>query len=285
MNKKTFDFTIIGGDMRQVWLAKLLASKGYCICHYHLCTPLKAPCVQPADSLLDAVSSSTVCIAPIPFSKILNKISFLEFSNLLSDGCTIFAGCIPDTFLELIRERNISVFDFMDSPEFSFWNAKATAEAVLANAIFLNPRTLFESRCLILGYGKCAKALARLLSMQTPHLSVSARNPVQLAEASLTGAQTFPLNQLSDCNLSSFDFIFNTIPAPILTSTLLEQISPLALLLDLASAPGGFNLEEAKSMGKNAYLLLGLPGKYAPLSSAEKMMSFIFQQNNLLSET
>ena len=162
----------------------------------------------------------------------------------------------------------------MASPEFSYWNAKATAESTLANAILLSPRTLFESRCLILGYGKCAKALARLLSMQTPYLSVAA----QLAEASLTGAQIISLEQLSDCELSSFDFIFNTIPAPILTSALLEQISPSALLLDLASAPGGFNLEEAKAMGRNAHLLLGLPGKCAPLSSAEKMMSFIFQR-------
>ena len=165
----------------------------------------------------------------------------------------------------------------MASSEFAYWNAKATAESTLAAAILLSPRTLFESRCLILGYGKCAKALARLLSMQTPYLSVAARNPVQLAEASLTGAQTISSEQLSDCELSSFDFIFNTIPAPILTSALLEQISPSALLLDLASAPGGFNLEEAKAMGRNAHLLLGLPGKYAPLSSAEKMISFIFK--------
>ncbi len=263
--------------MRQVCLAKLLALKGYCICHYGLCEPLKAPCIQPLDSLLEAVSSSSVCIAPIPFSKLLNKTPYLEFADLLSDGHTLFAGCIPKTFLELTQGKNISAFDFMASPEFAYWNAKATAESTLATAILLSPRTLFESRCLILGYGKCAKALARLLSMQTPYLSVAARNPVQLAEASLTGAQTISLEQLSDCELSSFDFIFNTIPAPILTSALLEQISPSALLLDLASAPGGFNLEEAKAMGRNAHLLLGLPGKYAPLSSAEKMISFIVQ--------
>ena len=269
--------------MRQVCLAKLLALKGYCICHYGLCEPLKAPCIQPLDSLLEAVSSSSVCIAPIPFSKLLNKTPYLEFADLLSDGHTLFAGCIPKTFLELTQGKNISAFDFMASPEFAYWNAKATAESTLAAAILLSPRTLFESRCLILGYGKCAKALARLLSMQTPYLSVSARNPIQLAEASLTGARTFSLEQLSDCELSSFDFIFNTIPAPVLTNTLLEQISPSALLLDLASAPGGFNLEKAKSMGKNAHLLLGLPGKYAPLSSAEKMMSFIFQHIKLSS--
>lgn len=278
MNKKTFDFTIIGGDMRQVCLAKLLALKGYCICHYGLCEPVKTPCIQPLDSLLEAVSSSSVCIAPIPFSKLLNKAPYLEFADLLSDGHTLFAGCIPKPFFKLIQAKNISAFDFMASPEFAYWNAKATAESTLANAILLSPRTLFESRCLILGYGKCAKALARLLSMQTPYLSVAARNPVQLAEASLTGAQIISLEQLSDCELSSFDFIFNTIPAPILTSALLEQISPSALLLDLASAPGGFNLEEAKAMGRNAHLLLGLPGKCAPLSSAEKMMSFIFQR-------
>ena len=94
MNKKAFDFTIIGGDMRQVCLAKLLALKGYCICHYGLCEPLKAPCIWPLDSLLEAVSSSSVCIAPIPFSKLLNKIPYSEFADLLSDGHTLFAGCI-----------------------------------------------------------------------------------------------------------------------------------------------------------------------------------------------
>ena len=84
--------------MRQVCLAKLLALKGYCICHYGLCEPLKAPCIQPLDSLLEAVSSSSVCIAPIPFSKLLNKAPYLEFADLLSDGHTLFAGCIPKPF-------------------------------------------------------------------------------------------------------------------------------------------------------------------------------------------
>ena len=70
--------------MRQVCLAKLLALKGYCICHYGLCEPLKAPCIQPLDSLLEAVSSSSVCIAPIPFSKLLNKTPYLEFADLLT---------------------------------------------------------------------------------------------------------------------------------------------------------------------------------------------------------
>lgn len=157
MNKKTFDFTIIGGDMRQVCLAKLLALKGYCICHYGLCEPLKAPCIQPLDSLLEAVSSSSVCIAPIPFSKLLNKTPYLEFADLLSDGHTLFAGCIPKPFFKLIQPKNISAFDFMASPEFSYWNAKATAESTLANAILLSPRTLFESRCLILGYENVPK--------------------------------------------------------------------------------------------------------------------------------
>ena len=103
------------------------------------------------DSLLEAVSSSSVCIAPIPFSKLLNKTPYLEFADLLSDGHTLFAGCIPKTFLELTQEKNISAFGYMASPEFSYWNAKATAESTLATAILLSHRTHFESRRLIIG--------------------------------------------------------------------------------------------------------------------------------------
>lgn len=278
MDTKTFDFTIIGGDMRQVWLAKSLAQKGKRICHYGLCTPLSEPNARPAASLTEAISSSPVLITPIPFSKIINLISFLELSKAIPSEHVVFGGCIPDSFLELISLKKVSVFDFMTFPDFAFWNAKATAEAAIANAILLSPKTLFESNCLILGYGKCAKALSYLLSLSSCKLTVSARNPSQLAQASLIASETLPLNSLSHYDLSSFDFIFNTIPAPILDSTHLNQISPSALLLDLASAPGGFELEKAKALGRNAYVLPCLPGKYSPLSSAQKMLTFIFEQ-------
>ena len=278
MNTKTFDFTIIGGDMRQVWLTKLLAQDGKHICHYGLCAPLSEPNAKPAASLAEAISSSPVLIAPIPFSKLINIASFSELAQAIPSGHILFGGCIPESFLKLISFKKISVFDFMDSPSFSFWNAKATAEAAIANAILLSPQTLFESNCLILGYGKCAKALSYLLSLSCCTLTVAARNSNQLAEASLVASQTLSLNSLSNYDLSSFDFIFNTIPAPVLDSNHLKEISHSALLLDLASAPGGFKVEEANALGRNAHILPGLPGKYSPLSSAQKMLAFIFKQ-------
>ena len=41
------------------------------------------------------------------------------------------------------------------------------------------------------------------------------------------------------------------------------------MILDMASAPGGVDYEACKELGISAALLPGLPGKYAPASSAE----------------
>ena len=41
------------------------------------------------------------------------------------------------------------------------------------------------------------------------------------------------------------------------------------LILDMASEPGGVDYKAAEELGITAVLLPGLPGKYAPASSAE----------------
>ena len=69
--------------------------------------------------------------------------------------------------------------------------------------------------------------------------------------------------------LQESDFIFNTIPAMVLPKALLGYVRRDALILDMASAPGGVDYEACKELGISAALLPGLPGKYAPASSAE----------------
>lgn len=48
------------------------------------------------------------------------------------------------------------------------------------------------------------------------------------------------MNQLASCEkLDTFDFCYNTIPAPVLDRAVLSKLRPDVVILDIASKPGG----------------------------------------------
>ena len=63
----------------------------------------------------------------------------------------------------------------------------------------------------------------------------------------------------------------NTVPARVISDAALCCIAPEALLLELASPPGGFNRELAKNIGLRTLIAPGLPGQYSPLAAARLM--------------
>ena len=99
-------------------------------------------------------------------------------------------------------------------------------------------------------------------------VTVAARDDRQLAHADCLGYDTVLLEDLAS-DIDRFDFIFNTIPAMVLDSVLLEAAKPEAAIVDIASAPGGVDFETCRRLGIPAKLCPGLPGVYAPMSSAE----------------
>ena len=63
--------------------------------------------------------------------------------------------------------------------------------------------------------------------------------------------------------------IFNTVPAVILNEKCLNQIKNDALIIDLASKPGGVDFDTAGKLGLKVVWALSLPGKIAPVTSGE----------------
>ena len=84
---------------------------------------------------------------------------------------------------------------------------------------------------------------------------------------------------VSDAELAAViekaDFIFNTVPEMVLTKERMSCAGERTWILDLASAPGGVDHRAAEELGVNAVLLPGLPGRYAPYSSAEILADLI----------
>ena len=76
-------------------------------------------------------------------------------------------------------------------------------------------------------------------------------------------------------HMGQYDFVFNTVPAPILTNEFLMEVKPDVTVIDIASKPGGVDFEYCRKKGICAKLCLGLPGKYAPKSAAGILMEVI----------
>ena len=76
--------------------------------------------------------------------------------------------------------------------------------------------------------------------------------------------------------LSGFDFIVNTVPARVLTEGMLCLIQPEALLLELASPPGGFDKSLAANIGLHPLTAPGLPGATAPESAARLLQKAVY---------
>jgi dipicolinate synthase subunit A len=80
------------------------------------------------------------------------------------------------------------------------------------------------------------------------------------------GAEAIHLEDLGEV-LPDVDVVFNTIPALVLTRELLQKMPQEALIIDIASSPGGVDFQGAADLGIKAILAAGLPGKAAPVTA------------------
>ena len=153
-------------------------------------------------------------------------------------------------------------------------NALPTAEGAIQLALELADRTLAGSRCLVAGFGRIGKVLADRLRALGAEVSVSARKYGDLAWVRALGYAPCRTDALAG-TLGDYDLIFNTVPALVLDQRLLAETREDCVILDLASAPGGVDLDAAARLGRRAQAAPGLPGKTAPRSAAAAVLESI----------
>ena len=157
--------------------------------------------------------------------------------------------------------------------EYQIAIARLTAEGAIA---LLRPETgLSGAHILLLGYGRIARLLARELQKAGALVTAAARSGEQRAWAEAEGIEALPLDALSGA-LDRFDVIIGTIPAPVLTEPLLALVRKDALLLELASAPGGIDAAAAHERGLRYIRAPGLPAKYAPERAAVMLRDAVY---------
>lgn len=268
---------IVGGDLRIINLIKLLDKDNYKIYTYGLEKNIftNENIIVSSDlEQLAKITDTIITSIPIskdkrnvntPFSK--KVITIEELFNILRNK-TIISGALNENIFNLAKDNNIKIIDILQNENLAILNAIPTAEGAIQIAMQESNITLHDSNILILGFGRIGKILSKMLYGIGAKVFCEARKDVDIAKIKSYGYNEIELKDL-DKNLQNYDFIFNTIPDLILDKTRLQKVKKECIIIDLASAPGGVDFEEAKKLNIKALLELGLPGKIAPKTAAK----------------
>ncbi len=181
---------------------------------------------------------------------------------------TLIAGNINKEILKNAESEDVKVIDLLKREELAVLNTISTAEGAIQIAMEETSRTIHGSNVLVMGFGRIGKILAKMLNGIGAKVYCEARKNEDFAWIKAYGYNLVPLKNLKN-EISKFDIIINTIPSMILTREYLERVNKEALIIDVASMPGGVDNIVAKELGIRTILALSLPGKVAPITSAE----------------
>ena len=286
------NFAIIGGDLRIIKLANMLAKDGNMVYTYGLekAEELKGnPNIQFCDKLSKTILDKVeVVIGPIPFSsngKDINtpfsdkEISIRELMHNLNAKILIAGSIAPEVY-DMANDEYIEIIDIMKREELAVLNTISTAEGTIEIAINNTNKIIHGSKILILGFGRIGKVLARKLAGLAAIVTCAARKDEDLAWILAYGHRATNINAIGE-NVAEFDIIINTVPHLILNQEKLQFVREDCLLIDLASNPGGIDKRAAKDRNLKLIWALALPGKVAPVTTAEFIKDTIY---NILKE-
>lgn len=121
MKKRRYDFAVIGGDRRMVYMARSLQQQGVKVCTYGLCTKEQMKTEFRAGNIEKAVREADTVVLPIPVSKNQTelfcqerKMLLTEIVQLMEPGQRIAGGCIPELMMRQAKEKGMKCYDFME---------------------------------------------------------------------------------------------------------------------------------------------------------------------------
>lgn len=269
---------LVGGDRRTLELASLLVAQGACVRVAGFAPELLPPGVLPAATVGEAAGCAWAVILPLSGTDDDGRI---RHHGPEADGLRLDERSLrllqPRGYLVTGRARpgvrlacqrlGLQLVELLDDEEFLLRNAVVTAEGALELAMSHLPVTLHGSASVVVGVGRCGQQLVRLLGALGSRVIAVGFRPEEHARAEALGARSVEPRSLAEA-VEGADVIFNTAPALVVTEGVLARMSPQAILIDIASEPGGVDRAAAARLGRVALHIPGIPGKTAPRTAA-----------------
>ncbi|MBR1393567.1 MAG: NAD(P)-binding domain-containing protein [Ruminococcus sp.] len=265
---------VLGGDARAIYMCEQLAeSFNVTACKL----PARPEGAAVISRLEDMPSKADALILPmltgvrhtadgsfLPCG--LEVICLERLLPLLCEGAPVLGGLADSGTVSLFESAGHPFADYFKRRELTVRNCIPTAEGALMIAMQEQAQTVFGSSVLAIGFGNVGRAVARLFSAVGAKVSCAVRRPDAAAEAESEGFAPVVMSQLAE-SISRFDTVINTAPALVIDEPLLKNMKPKALIIDLASRPGGVDKAAAEALGVRLVHALALPGRVAPVTA------------------
>lgn len=265
---KNNELLMAGGDNRREFTEKYLNFKGY-----------KTVTLEKNGTeffgLLSGENENTV-ILPLPVSRDGKNVNVsdrntqpleLDFlAGQMKKGDTLIGGMIKSEIREKFEKDGTTVLDFYDD-DYVTANAVLTAYGLMKVAKE-EKIDFYNSKIIITGFGKTAKAIAAVLTDEKCRFEITARNDEAINLAKSMNYEAVKLKSITD-KLPDFDIIVNTVPAVIIDEKMLYLMKNGAVVIDIASYPYGVDIELAKRYDIKVIRALSLPGRCFPEKAGE----------------
>ncbi|MGN1118809.1 MAG: dipicolinate synthase subunit DpsA [Oscillospiraceae bacterium] len=253
-------FLFIGGDKRIIYAQQIIAQR-------FVCDRMGQGGVYPEPIgkygrvVLPMPVSRDGSSITAPFSEKPVPLSVLE--DYAEQGAEIFAAGTCAELSRLCALHGWRLTDYSADEPLMLKNAALTAEAAAALLIQSTEGSLFGARALVTGFGRCGRAMARLLKAFGAEPVVCARSAEQRALARLDGISAVLPAKLADI-CGKVDYIINTVPARLFSEEHFAAMSRGAVFMELATLPSEPTESRCNALGIKYIHAAGLPGKFSP---------------------
>jgi len=199
-----------------------------------------------------------------------------QHMQALPKQAKIYTGMATPYLKRLAKRTGIEVVELLERDDVAIYNSIPTAEGAMMLAIQNTDITIHGSKCMVLGLGRTGMTLARTLKGLGADVTVGVRREEHYARAWEMGFNPFYTRELL-VQARKIDLLFNTIPTMIITAQVIAGMPHRAVIIDLASKPGGTDFRFAEKRGIKAILAPGLPGIVAPKTAGRILANTLSQ--------
>lgn len=229
---------------------------------------------------IEQIQRATTIVLPTPAAKVSKTMDLSEILKHNLKNCThVFGGKISREWKDWFLRHNMQCFDFMEDERVALENAYITAEGTVAEILKAGKYAIRGQKIIVTGYGRCGRSVANLLAAMGAKVTVLARSVQNRKQAKADGHNAVDFSYGPEEAYGTRTFV-NTVPACVLNRNIIGEMHKDAIIIDIASAPGGTDLVAAKEYGITVVPALGLPGIYTTKSSAKIMADAILRQTS-----
>ncbi len=145
-------------------------------------------------------------------------------------------------------------------------NSRLTAQGALRLVLENVERDIYEIRAAVLGYGRCGRAICKLLKANGAEVVSVSRNAYSAALSENEKIPAIDYAEFFD-KIGDFDVIVNTVPYNVLGDKSTEKLTGKNLYIEIASKPYGFNITETSKFNFRYILAESLPRRFTPVSA------------------